>query len=77
MCVGVALPEAPERVLPSGLHPDEAAYAQLMAPARRVGFVGGRLALRAALAALGARDVGPILATARGAPACPPASSAR
>jgi 4'-phosphopantetheinyl transferase EntD len=71
VCVGVALPEAPGPVLPAELHPDEAAYAQLLAPLRRVGFVGGRLALRAALAALGARDVGPIMATARGAPALP------
>jgi len=71
VCVGVALPDAPGPSLPRELHPDEAAYAQLLAPARRVGFVGGRVALRAALAALGARDVGPILATARGAPALP------
>jgi enterobactin synthetase component D len=71
VCVAVALPDSPGPALPLELHPDEAAYAQLMAPARRVAFVGGRVALRAALAAVGARDVGAILATPRGAPALP------
>jgi 4'-phosphopantetheinyl transferase EntD len=72
VCVAVSLPEAPEAApLPPELHPDEAAYAQTLAPARRATFVGGRVALRAALAALGARDVGAILSTPRGAPALP------
>lgn len=72
VCAAVTLPEAPDFSMPAGLHPDEAAYAHVLAPARRVGFVGGRIALRAALATLGARDVGPMLPTARGAPAMPP-----
>jgi 4'-phosphopantetheinyl transferase EntD len=71
-CVGVTLPlgdDGPAR-LPA-LHPDEAAHALALPVARRATWVGGRVALRAALADLGIAATGPILATARGAPALP------
>jgi 4'-phosphopantetheinyl transferase EntD len=53
------------------LHPDEQAFARDLPPRRRQTWVGGRLALRAALGCLGAGG-GPLLRTARGAPALPP-----
>jgi 4'-phosphopantetheinyl transferase EntD len=56
--------------LAGALHPDERAHAGGLAPARRVTWLGGRVALRAALAALGV-EAAPVLATARGAPALP------
>jgi 4'-phosphopantetheinyl transferase EntD len=74
-CVGVTLPavdvgdDGPAR-LPA-LHPDEAAHALALPAARRATWVGGRVALRAALADLGIAASEPILATARGAPALP------
>jgi phosphopantetheine--protein transferase-like protein len=71
-CVGVALPESDDFALPPELHPDEAAYARTLAPARRAGWVGGRVAMRAALAGLGLPPAGAMLATSRGAPALPP-----
>jgi enterobactin synthetase component D len=71
-CVGVALPEAPGFELPSVLHPEEAAFARALPDATRAGWVGGRVALRAALAALGVDAPAPILATPRGAPLLPP-----
>ena len=70
-CVGVALPEGAFE-LPEGLHPEEAAFARALPEARRAGWVGGRVALRAALAAIGVDAPEPILATARGAPRLPP-----
>jgi 4'-phosphopantetheinyl transferase EntD len=71
-CVAVSLPaeDAPDGA--GGLHPDETAYARGLPPARRVTFVGGRLALRAALADLGVAATAPITVGARGAPALPP-----
>jgi enterobactin synthetase component D len=75
LCVGVSLPQETDFATPPGLHPDEAAFLQASPAARRATFVGGRVALRAALAALGAaadEAVGPILPTPRGAPAVPP-----
>ena len=75
VCVGVSLPEgggvrAAVRAAPrrGGVR------ARVAGAARRASFIGGRVALRAALAALGA-DAGsgpsPILSTPRGAPALP------
>lgn len=71
-CVGVALPEAPAFELPESLHVDEAAFARALPDARRAGWVGGRVALRAALAAIGVEAPAPILATPRRAPLLPP-----
>lgn len=53
------------------LHSAERAYAADQPPRRRVTWVGGRLALRAALDGLNV-EAGPILATDRGAPVLPP-----
>jgi phosphopantetheine--protein transferase-like protein len=75
LCVAVSLPETDDFAPPPSLHPDEAAYVHSSPAARRVTFIGGRVALRAAMTALGA-DAGdvarPILSTPRGAPAMPP-----
>jgi enterobactin synthetase component D len=81
-CVGIALPaidragrasdEADPFELPSVLHAEEVAFARGLSPIRRVGWVGGRVALRAALAAVGVDAAAPILATPRGAPQLPP-----
>jgi enterobactin synthetase component D len=68
----VSLPEGDDFALPPELHPDEVAYARTLAPARRPGWVGGRVALRAALAGLGRSPATAILATPRGGPALPP-----
>lgn len=70
-CVGVALPEGAFE-LPATLHPQEAAVARELPEGRRAGWVGGRVALRAALAELGVDAPAPILATPRGAPLLPP-----
>jgi enterobactin synthetase component D len=56
---------------PGALHPEESAFAATLAPARRPTWVGGRVALRAALASLGAPLAEPVLATPRGAPLLP------
>ena len=58
VCLGVSLPADDDFTMPAALHPDEAAYARTLAPARRAGWVGGRVALRAALGALGAGAAG-------------------
>jgi phosphopantetheine--protein transferase-like protein len=73
-CVAVALPgEGVRDEDLAGLHPDEAAYARALVAARRRTWVGGRLALRAALRDLGGgAEPAAILATARGAPALGP-----
>ena len=72
ICVGVALPEGVAFELPRALHAGEAAFARTLPEARRAGWVGGRIALREALAAAGAEATGPILSSARGAPLLPP-----
>jgi 4'-phosphopantetheinyl transferase EntD len=74
MCVAVSLPERDDFALPAALHPGEAAFVHALPAARRMTFIGGRLALRAAMAALGADAAAapPILSTPRGAPAMPP-----
>ncbi len=74
-CVGVSLPQTDVFALPPGVHPDEAALVHASTAARRATFIGGRVATRTALAALGARAdeaARPILSTPRGAPALPP-----
>jgi enterobactin synthetase component D len=72
--VGVALPDEDDAAavdaLAATLPRQEQAYAHGLPPARRVTWVGGRVALRAALADLGLAP-GAILATPRGAPALP------
>jgi 4'-phosphopantetheinyl transferase EntD len=73
-CVAVPVPSASALDdNPRGLHPDEAAHARALPPARRATWVAGRVALRRALAdlALAPATLGPILATARGAPRLP------
>jgi enterobactin synthetase component D len=78
VCVGVSLPDDPGFAPPPALHPGEAAFVHASPAARRASFIGGRLALRAAIAALGAETgdaaapSSPILSTPRGAPALPP-----
>jgi 4'-phosphopantetheinyl transferase EntD len=75
-CVGVALPEAGvggEAQLSAAvaaLPEAERRYVETMPEARRAGWAGGRIALRAALMDLGV-DAGPILSTPRGAPLLP------
>lgn len=55
------------------LHAAEAKMADLLPLARRGTFVGGRLAMRAALAtAMTHQDIPPVLRNARGAPVLPP-----
>lgn len=72
-CVAVTLPASDQPVgddVLAPLHEAERQYARALAPARQVTWVGGRLALRAALADLGI-TAGPILPDARGAPRLP------
>jgi 4'-phosphopantetheinyl transferase EntD len=69
--VTVAFPDGGDRPPEGALHVEEMAYAAKLAPARRITWVAGRVALRAALAELGAASAGPILSTARGAPQLP------
>jgi enterobactin synthetase component D len=71
ICVGVSLPTG-ELALPAALHPEEAAFARTLPEARRAGWVGGRVALRAALDRAQIEAPDPILATPRGAPLLPP-----
>jgi 4'-phosphopantetheinyl transferase EntD len=71
----IHLPSTDDFTFPEELHPDEARHAARLPPGRRATFVGGRLALRDALAAAGvsrAERSGAILPTARGAPRLPP-----
>jgi len=72
VCVGVSLPSGDGFATPAELHPDETALAHASPAPRRATFIGGRVALRAALAALGAETDTPLLSTPRGAPAMPP-----
>jgi enterobactin synthetase component D len=72
--VGVALPVAHDadslETFAAGLLPEEQAHARALSPARRATWVGGRVALRTALADLGV-VAGPLFSTPRGAPALP------
>ena len=72
ICVGVSLPADGAFELPAGLHPVETAFARALPEARRAGWVGGRVALRAALAVVGVEASEPMLSTPRGAPLLPP-----
>jgi 4'-phosphopantetheinyl transferase EntD len=72
-CVAVALPAGDEAVAAmaaEALLPEERAVAAALASSRRRGWVGGRAAMREALARLG-KTAGPILADERGAPRLP------
>jgi len=74
-CVAVTLPEGDGFAPPPTLHADEAAFVHSSSAARRATFIGGRVALRAAIAAVGGGSgeaARPILSTPRGAPALPP-----
>jgi 4'-phosphopantetheinyl transferase EntD len=72
--VGVPLPAegdgAALEVLVAALMPEEREHAAALSEARRPTWIGGRVALRAALGALGVQ-AGPLLATPRGGPALP------
>ncbi len=72
-CAGVALPDVapPESEWPAALHAGERAFARALGDARRAAWIGGRLALRAALDLAGLPCVAPILPTERGAPRLP------
>jgi enterobactin synthetase component D len=74
--VGVALPDDADvgaiDAFVERLVPDEQAFARGLPAARRATWAGGRVALRAALAAVGAGEGTPILTTPRGAPVLPP-----
>ncbi|HEY7371276.1 MAG TPA: 4'-phosphopantetheinyl transferase superfamily protein [Polyangia bacterium] len=75
VCVAVSLPEMDDFATPPGLHADEIAFVHASSAGRRRSFFGGRVALRAAMAALGAGAADgarAILSTPRGAPAMPP-----
>jgi enterobactin synthetase component D len=72
--VGVELPVAVDaeslEAFAAALLPEERAHARGLPPGRRATWIGGRVALRAALAEVGV-DAGPLLATPRGAPLLP------
>jgi enterobactin synthetase component D len=76
ICVAVSLPDDPGFAPPPAVHPGEVAFVHASPAARRASFIGGRVALRTAIAALGdptsAASLSPILSTPRGAPALPP-----
>jgi 4'-phosphopantetheinyl transferase EntD len=70
LCAGVEIPaEMPEASM-AALRPEERAAAEQLSPTRRLTWVAGRLALRAALDDLGI-DTAPLLASDRGAPLLP------
>lgn len=71
--VTVVLPQAGDAIAWAGLsllHAEEREFAETLPPLRRVTWVGGRIALRRALAIVGVES-GPIRSTARGAPILP------
>jgi enterobactin synthetase component D len=73
-CVGVGLPEreaAVTAMAAESLLPDEQEAAAALGSVRRRGWVGGRVAMREALARIG-KTAPPILADERGAPRLPP-----
>ena len=72
-CVGVTLPEGDEAITATAaerLLPEEREAAAALGPVRRRGWVGGRVAMREALARIG-KTAPPILADERGAPRLP------
>jgi 4'-phosphopantetheinyl transferase EntD len=73
-CVGVRLPDAEgiiHALAEATLAPEERAFAAGLTAVRRRTWVGGRVAMREALATAGV-DAPPILSDARGAPVLPP-----
>jgi 4'-phosphopantetheinyl transferase EntD len=73
-CVGVTLPEADDAITAmaaESLLPEERAAAAAFGAVRRRAWVGGRVAMREALARIGKTAL-PILADERGAPRLPP-----
>ena len=73
-CVAVVLPEGDEAIAAMAaerLLPEEREVAASLGPVRRRGWVGGRVAMREALARIG-KTAPPILADERGAPRLPP-----
>lgn len=72
-CVGIRIPEDEEAIslLAAILAPEEAEFARGLPPLRRRSWVGGRAALRAALARAGFEVAAPVLSDDRGAPALP------
>jgi enterobactin synthetase component D len=73
-CVAVVLPEGDEAIAAMAaerLLPEEREVAAALGPVRRRGWIGGRVAMREALARIGKRAP-PILADERGAPRLPP-----
>jgi len=77
-CVGIRIPEGEVAVgeLAAALAPAEGAFASTLSPLRRRTWVGGRAALREALARAGLEVAGPVLRDDRGAPALPAGISA-
>lgn len=73
-CLGVRIPADPgelEELAAEALHPEELVHARTFALARRRTWIGGRVALRQALAAVGVACEGPVFADDRGAPRLP------
>ncbi len=73
-CVAVHLPASGAAISDEDLArlaPEERAYARDFSPHRFAGWVGGRIALRAAAARAGIASLGAVLATPRGAPSLP------
>jgi 4'-phosphopantetheinyl transferase EntD len=68
--VGVAIPGVLTPELEAALHPAERAFAATLAPARRLTFTAGRVALRVALGDLGL-PTDPVLIGESGAPLVP------
>jgi enterobactin synthetase component D len=69
-CVGVRIPATIQRSSLDALAREERAFLETLSPARRPTWLAGRIALHAALRDT-ELDVGPILATRRGAPDLP------
>jgi phosphopantetheine--protein transferase-like protein len=71
--VGISLPvepePAPDKIM-ARLHPEEEAFARTLSLRRQCEFVGGRLAARAAIKAIG-RKPGPVMRDNFGAPVAP------
>jgi 4'-phosphopantetheinyl transferase EntD len=76
-CVGVRIPEGDAAVAALGetLAREEAAFARTLPPLRRRTWIGGRVALREALARAGFEVTTPVPADDRGAPVLPPGIS--
>jgi len=77
-CVGIRIPAGADEIatLAAALPGEERAFAMGLAPARQRTWVGGRAALRQALARAGIDVPGPVLPDDRGAPRLPSGFSA-